>query len=390
MRVVHWFPNYRAGGGVANSVQALAEAQADAGADVWIASRVQTDAIYGSNDPGAGVRLTTWSGRWSIRVGLLSIDAMTVGERRHLRTLDPDVVHIHAEFNPNNWWVPLTWRCPLVLSPHGAFHQTVLRRRSRAKQLYRYVAERALWNRIDAFHALNPAEQSDIRGALPRANAYCIAQGPSPAVTASYSSAISGAKPPADEHMTLMFVGRLDVHVKGLDILIEAFARAVALLGPKRRLRLALIGPAEVEARQALTALARRHEVEGLVVLGGRLDAAEVPATLAGCDVYVQLSRNEGSPLSLNDALVLGKPAIVSDRVGTVSSPEIASLPHVRITSPLVEEASAAIVEVGENLAFFKSAAVRSTAELRRLLSWSYAAREHLSRYERFQVDATR
>jgi hypothetical protein len=38
MRVLHWYPNFLAGGGVANFVLAFCNAQAAAGVDVWIAS----------------------------------------------------------------------------------------------------------------------------------------------------------------------------------------------------------------------------------------------------------------------------------------------------------------------------------------------------------------
>lgn len=48
---------------------------------------------------------------------------------RALRAMQPDGVHAHGEFNPDNWWAPRLWDCPIILSPQGAFHPTVRARR---------------------------------------------------------------------------------------------------------------------------------------------------------------------------------------------------------------------------------------------------------------------
>ena len=80
MRVVHWYPNFLAGGGVANSVLALANAQAAAGADTWIASLAHKDPIYGPLQPDDGVRLATWGTGRTLRWGGLRLHALGRGQ----------------------------------------------------------------------------------------------------------------------------------------------------------------------------------------------------------------------------------------------------------------------------------------------------------------------
>jgi len=72
----------------------------------------------------------------------------------------------------------------------------------------------------------------------------------------------------------------------------------------------------------------------------GALPASEVAAVLAAADVYVQLSRHEGFPLSIVEALLAAKPAVLSSAIGTVSYPEVARLPHVMVVPPRASAAS--------------------------------------------------
>lgn len=99
-------------------------------------------------------------------------------------------------------------------------------------------------------------------------------------------------------------VGRLD-RQKGLDVLLEAFAR-LAPLHPSAVLALAGGGPEE----EALRGLARARRLEARVrFLGHRRD---VPAVLAALDVFCMPSRWEGFGLALAEALACGKPVVAS------------------------------------------------------------------------------
>lgn len=99
-------------------------------------------------------------------------------------------------------------------------------------------------------------------------------------------------------------VGRLD-RQKGLDVLIEAFAR-LAPAHPQALLALAGAGPEE----GALRALARARGLEARVRLLGH--QRDVPAVLAALDVFCMPSRWEGFGLALAEALACGKPAVAS------------------------------------------------------------------------------
>ncbi len=164
MRVLHWYPNFLAGGGVAaNAVVALATAQRTAGADVWIATYANDSPLYGAL-PTNGVLVEEWSGWGSVKLSRQArFHVLSHRSARTLRAIKPDVVHIHGEFNPNNWWVPRRRRCPLVLSPHGCVHEVARKRGARRKACSISVTRRALYRHVSWFHALTPTRRVTLR-----------------------------------------------------------------------------------------------------------------------------------------------------------------------------------------------------------------------------------
>src|SRR5881275_2068058 len=105
MRVLHWFPNYFHGGGVANAVTGLAHAQANLGAEVAVAgARDDRRPMYGEPPQHAHVERLHW--RPSADIGVAGLTARPPSREAlaMLRAWRPDVVHAHAEFAPDNIW----------------------------------------------------------------------------------------------------------------------------------------------------------------------------------------------------------------------------------------------------------------------------------------------
>lgn len=107
--------------------------------------------------------------------------------------------------------------------------------------------------------------------------------------------------------------GRVDIHRKGLDVLLDAWTHVVAAR-PGRYLSLRLMGTgadaAELHARLAdgPPGVTWRDEYV--------LDRAEIRQHLAVADIYVLSSRQEGFPVALIEALASGLPAVAADAPG--------------------------------------------------------------------------
>jgi glycosyltransferase involved in cell wall biosynthesis len=122
----------------------------------------------------------------------------------------------------------------------------------------------------------------------------------------------TGTSPPAPpelRELVVGYVGRI-VPIKDLDTLVQGVALARAQLP---RLRLVIAG--DGEQRRVLEGLVTQLALDGHVAfLGWRRD---LPALYASIDVFVLTSLNEGTPVSLIEAMAAGVP-VVATSVGGV------------------------------------------------------------------------
>jgi glycosyltransferase involved in cell wall biosynthesis len=235
--------------------------------------------------------------------------------------------------------------------------------------MYFRTANALLYRNTSAFHALSPSEAEHIACRVGEERIYFVPQG---AELADAKIFKAGRKAETE----LIFAGRLDVSTKGLDLLLDAFAEVerldvvLTLIGPDWR-----GGRAWLEHRSAALGIGDRVRFTGSVT------SSELAYRMRNAGLYIQLSRFEGSPLSVAQALLAGKPAIISTAIGTASYPEIASLPHVSIVPPDSFAAAQAITNAVARLPELTVIAEQTINFLRGFFAWDRIASLHLKRY---------
>jgi len=384
MRVLHWYANFLSGGGVANAVRSLAMSQARLGAEVTIASaRASDPPMYEPMVGDARVPLLEWEPRWRVRFHGFHLRGLPFAALRRFRGFKPDIVHVHGGFNADNLWVPSIFDCAVVFSPHGSYHREVFRKgRAAAKALYLRLESRLLHHRVNAFHSLSPIESDQINRLVPGCRVYCVPQGPG--IQAHLSMATEGLAGD-DDGIRLVCVGRLDVFTKGLDILMEAFAKAVGRLNGNPA-TLTLVGPEWKGGMAWLQRRARKLGIAGRTVFTGPLSGAEVASVLCRSHIYVSLPRHDAFSLSVAEALLAGKPAILSEAAGPASYPEIAALPHIRVVPLSINETADAIVDFAPRLGQLRHAADQCRERIREFFSWERIGGAHLAMYEKIRA----
>jgi glycosyltransferase involved in cell wall biosynthesis len=119
---------------------------------------------------------------------------------------------------------------------------------------------------------------------------------------------------PADPPYVL-FLGRFDVHMKGLDLLIDAFRDVAEGAGVPAGLRLVLAGAAAPETLAAVQRLVPPGW-DGRIALKPNVGEAEKRALLAGCLLFASPSRFEGFGIAALEANAAGKAVLASDADG--------------------------------------------------------------------------
>jgi glycosyltransferase involved in cell wall biosynthesis len=128
----------------------------------------------------------------------------------------------------------------------------------------------------------------------------------------------------SDDTLLIGAVGRL-VPVKGYTLLLEAMRHVAATVAPP----LAVIVVGDGPSRRSLEAEAHRLQIRHMVrFLGWRNDVEHVFSDL---DMFVQPSLNEGTPVSLIEAMAAGTPAIAT-RVGGI--PDVVDGEHTGLLVP--------------------------------------------------------
>jgi teichuronic acid biosynthesis glycosyltransferase TuaC len=118
----------------------------------------------------------------------------------------------------------------------------------------------------------------------------------------------------AGDGRLVVYVGML-APVKGVDVLVRAFARLVRVV-PDARLVLVGGGGDRNDRDAAVARLAGALGVGDRVRVTGRRPHDEVPLWLAAADVMALASRSEGFPTVVREAVACGTPCVVSDLPG--------------------------------------------------------------------------
>ena len=111
------------------------------------------------------------------------------------------------------------------------------------------------------------------------------------------------------------YIGRMDMHIKGLDLLVKAIAETQKTLREKLCI-FKLYGPDCYDTKRKLTLLAEELGVGDLIEINGPVEEEKKEEVLLNTDIFVQTSRSEALPMGLLEALSYGIPCLVSKGTG--------------------------------------------------------------------------
>jgi glycosyltransferase involved in cell wall biosynthesis len=229
----------------------------------------------------------------------------------------PDLVHFHCFYTP--FQCALARRCrklgwPYIITPRGEltyFAQNIKRTKKHIANLlcfFSYTKHAA------AVHALRPIEAEEIQTLFKVKRVIIVPNGVEDCLLEA-----SDKLPAADlgdfthdGDLVLGFVGRIYVYHKGLDLLLKAMAILKSQLNGLA-CKLFLIGPFyKKEDEQSFCSLVESLGLKNDVKLLGPKYGEEKLRYVLACDVFVHTSRFEGMPMSVLEAMALGRPCLAT------------------------------------------------------------------------------
>ena len=111
------------------------------------------------------------------------------------------------------------------------------------------------------------------------------------------------------------YIGRMDMHIKGLDLLIKAVAETQKILR-ENLCCFKLYGPDCYDTKRKLTLLSEELGVGDLIEINGPVEEEKKEKVLLYTDIFIQTSRSEALPMGLLEALSYGIPCLVSKGTG--------------------------------------------------------------------------
>jgi len=324
--------------GVQQAVYCLARAQADLGEAVAVFSRDDRAVNVLKDDDGPTQRpprTVAPASRISLRQRTLSRH-FEPALAKDVLAWRPDIVHFHSVHIPQN--VALASHLGAAgiaycVTVHGALFRAALRRSWLKKTLFNLFFERRYLNEARFIHALNPRETEVIRGCGVKRPIVVVPNGlpPDTNVLASRPDALYAEHPGLRDQRVFMFVGRLDLWQKGLDLLVDAFASAEL-----RDASLVLVGPDWRGSRRALADRAEQLGISSRVVFIEPAFGQERANLFAAADVFVHPSRWEGLSLSVLAASAAGKACLITreaDPLGALERSQAAVIVEASVPS---------------------------------------------------------
>lgn len=278
-----------------------------------------------------------------------------------------DVIHVWMLFVPHQFgsWRRFQDTVPIVVSPAAHLLPAHLKRKWWKKYPFLLRMQPAFLRSHPVAHLFSEAERPGARRWL-HASAYFQAS------LGVFPTAMDSN--PARPRDYLLFFGRNDIYQKGIDILVRAYADASRA---GLRLPLVIAGQPNRDSKKALDRIITDLGVMGEVRVVGEVTEDRKVELIRGARCLAFLSRWDGPPRPVREAIALGTPVVVSrgtnlgDIVEAARAGVSVDLRREEVAEALLETQNDEVVKVWE----------RGAVALRSDLSWDRVAERYAAGY---------
>lgn len=178
------------------------------------------------------------------------------------------------------------------------------------------------------------------------------------------------------ESFKILYVGRLEISIKGLDILLEAVQENLEFLKEKGCV-IEVYGTGGEEFRDMVKARKLEELIRTLPAISGK----EKEKAYLNADYFIQTSRSEGMPLGILEAMSYGLPCIITEGTGFGRTFRERDLGWVAETN--AESVAAYLRQAIEEASLLKNKSKNCVETVRKLFSWEQVTEKTLNEYQK-------
>lgn len=217
---------------------------------------------------------------------------------------DKAVFHLHGGFIPTFYSFSRFLHredIAFVFTPHGSYNVIALEKSKWRKKIYINLYEKKLLRYAQSVHCLGKSELDGLNRLYPTQKGVLIPYGFSLDRPKSQEPEMNGP-------FIIGFCGRIDIYTKGLDLLLEAFARFQQRV-PNSELW--IIG--DSAERTDLEDMAKELNISRSITFWGSQYGEDKFNLLEKIHLFAHPSRNEGLPTSVLEVSAMGIPCVVTE-----------------------------------------------------------------------------
>jgi len=224
-----------------------------------------------------------------------------------IRMLNADVFHIHSVFQPHNFVLVryfIKWKISYVITPNGGYNKIIMNKGRIKKTIWKIFFEKKIYSNALFVHSVG--DTKDILEFGVKKKVIEIPNGVEKAdisITQNYKINVESV-----HKISLLFLGRLSIQHKGLDLLLNA----IKIMHLKNmNFKIDIIGPDFEGGRSFLESFINKYKLENIKIWPPLYNTAKIEA-IQNCDFFLHTSRWEGLPFSILEAASKAKALFVT------------------------------------------------------------------------------
>ena len=216
---------------------------------------------------------------------------------------NPDIVIFHELYRPQFVQISRDIRknnIPYIILAHGGLTKEAQKKKRLKKVVANNSFFRGYIKKATAYQCLSEAE---VKNSLPKSSKFVGTNGVF--IPDKRKEGFSEAE------AKLIYIGRLEIQIKGIDLMLEAIASVAGFLR-ENNATLNIYGPEAQGLADEIRAMVKENNIGDIVEVNSAVTGPEKEKVLLDADLFLQTSRTEGMPMSILEAMSYGVPCIIT------------------------------------------------------------------------------